>query len=41
VESKVNQGTSFFINLPLSQDHPRRRQTDLEDHRDAFTPSER
>jgi signal transduction histidine kinase len=41
VESKVNQGTSFFVNLPLSQDHPRRRQTDLENHRDALFPSER
>jgi signal transduction histidine kinase len=41
VESKVNQGTSFFVNLPLSQDHPKRRQTDLENHRDAFTHSER
>jgi len=30
VESKVNQGTSFFVNLPVSQDNPRRRQSDSE-----------
>jgi len=30
VESHVNQGTSFFVNLPVDQDHPRRRQSDSE-----------
>ncbi len=32
VESRVNQGTSFFINLPVDQEHPKRRQSDLEHH---------
>ncbi|MBM4338973.1 MAG: GAF domain-containing protein [Deltaproteobacteria bacterium] len=30
VESSLNQGTSFFVNLPVDQDHPRRRQSDSE-----------
>jgi signal transduction histidine kinase len=30
VESQVNKGTSFFINLPLRQHHPKRRQSDFE-----------
>jgi len=36
VESQVNKGTSFFINLPVDQDRPRRRQTDLETQRTTF-----
>jgi len=30
VGSRVNQGTSFFVNLPVDQDHPRRRRGDQE-----------
>lgn len=30
VESQVNQGTSFFVNLPVDQDHPKRRRSDFE-----------
>jgi len=30
VESRVNQGASFFVNLPVDQDHPRRRRGDQE-----------
>jgi two-component system, NtrC family, sensor kinase len=29
VESRINQGTSFFINLPLRQEHPKRRKNDF------------
>ncbi|MDI7259357.1 MAG: ATP-binding protein [Thermodesulfobacteriota bacterium] len=36
VESQVSKGTSFFINLPVDQDRPRRRQTDLETQRTTF-----
>lgn len=36
VESKVRQGTSFFINLPIDQDHPKRRHSDLEHHQTNF-----
>ena len=32
VESQVKKGTSFFINLPLDQNHPKRRRDDLEDN---------
>jgi two-component system NtrC family sensor kinase len=28
VESQVGKGASFFINLPLNQEHPKRRKTD-------------
>jgi signal transduction histidine kinase len=41
VESQVNQGTSFFINLPLSQHHPKRRQSDFESQPTLFNPIER
>jgi signal transduction histidine kinase len=36
VESQVNRGSSFFINLPLTQDlvRPKRRIEDIEDHPD-------
>ncbi|MGB9630143.1 MAG: ATP-binding protein, partial [Thermodesulfobacteriota bacterium] len=30
VESQLNKGTSFYINLPLKQEHPKRRKTDFE-----------
>ena len=30
VESQLDKGTSFFINLPLNQDHPKRRKSDFE-----------
>ncbi|MDP2972531.1 MAG: ATP-binding protein, partial [Deltaproteobacteria bacterium] len=36
VKSLVSKGTSFFINLPVDQDHPSRRQTDLETQRTTF-----
>jgi len=34
VESRLNKGSSFFINLPLRQDHPKRRKSDLEKNHD-------
>jgi signal transduction histidine kinase len=30
VESKLHKGTSFFVNLPLAQEHQKRRKEDLE-----------
>jgi len=36
VESQVSKGTSFFINLPVDQNHSRRRQIDLETQRTTF-----
>jgi signal transduction histidine kinase len=36
VESQVNEGTSFFINLPVDQDHPKRRRSDLESQPTTF-----
>ncbi|OGP65376.1 MAG: hypothetical protein A2169_07220, partial [Deltaproteobacteria bacterium RBG_13_47_9] len=36
VESQLNRGTSFFINLPLHLDHPRRRKNDFEDQQDIL-----
>lgn len=41
VESHVNKGTSFFINLPLHQQHPKRRQGDLESQPSLVHPIER
>jgi signal transduction histidine kinase len=41
VESQVNKGTSFFINLPLHQHHPKRRQSDFEGQPPLFHPIER
>jgi two-component system NtrC family sensor kinase len=32
VESQLDQGSSFYINLPLSQNHPQRRKSDNENH---------
>ncbi len=31
VESEIDKGSSFFVNLPLNQEHPKRRKTDFED----------
>jgi len=33
VESRLNHGSSFFVNLPLSQEHPKRRKPDLDQNR--------
>jgi signal transduction histidine kinase len=41
VESQVNRGTSFFINLPLHQYHPKRRQSDFESQPPLIHPIER
>jgi len=34
VESQLGKGSSFFINLPVNQDHPKRRKSDLENSQD-------
>jgi two-component system NtrC family sensor kinase len=34
VESRSGKGSSFFINLPVTQDHPKRRKKDLENNQD-------
>ncbi|MGA2518327.1 MAG: ATP-binding protein [Thermodesulfobacteriota bacterium] len=34
VESQWGRGSSFFINLPVNHDHPKRRKDDLENNRD-------
>ncbi|MEW6375338.1 MAG: ATP-binding protein [Thermodesulfobacteriota bacterium] len=41
VESQLNQGSSFFINLPLDQEHLKRRKSDLEDNPNIFNSFER
>ena len=41
VESQVNKGTSFFVNLPFNQEHPRRRQSDFESPRNILNSFER
>ena len=41
VESQLNKGTSFFINLPLNQEHSERRSEDFINHRDIFNSFER
>ncbi len=41
VESELNKGTSFFINLPLHQEHPKRRSEDFGNHRDILNSFER
>jgi signal transduction histidine kinase len=41
VESYVNRGATFFINLPVTQEHPKRRKKDSEDQRDYVNPLER
>jgi two-component system, NtrC family, sensor kinase len=35
VESQLEKGSSFFINLPVHQDHPERRTQALEDHKNT------
>jgi signal transduction histidine kinase len=35
VESQLEKGTSFFINLPLNHDYPKRRKSDFENHRNT------
>jgi signal transduction histidine kinase len=32
VESQLGKGSSFFINLPVNQNHPRRRKADSENN---------
>jgi signal transduction histidine kinase len=41
VESQVHEGSSFFINLPVNQDHPKRRRNDSENHQDISNIFER
>ena len=41
VESHVNKGSTFFVNLPLTQGHPKRRQSDFNHQRDHLNPFER
>jgi signal transduction histidine kinase len=39
VESQMGKGSSFFVNLPVNQDHPKRRKADSENNQgvsDAF-----
>jgi signal transduction histidine kinase len=40
VESELNKGTSFFINLPLNQGDTKRRREDLRNHPDIFNSFE-
>ena len=40
VESRVNQGSSFYVNLPINQSHPRRRKSDARLPSDAVNPVE-
>ena len=40
VESQLNYGSSFFINLPVNQEHPKRRKGDLENNQDISNASE-
>jgi signal transduction histidine kinase len=35
VESQLEKGSSFFINLPVHQDHPKRRTRDLENNKNT------
>ncbi len=41
VESQIGKGSSFFINLPVHQEHPKRRQSDLENNQNIPAISER
>jgi signal transduction histidine kinase len=34
VQSQLDKGSSFFINLPVNQDRPKRRKSDLENNED-------
>jgi signal transduction histidine kinase len=40
VESRVGKGSSFFINLPVNHEHPKRRKSDLENNLNIPTISE-
>lgn len=40
VESQLEKGSSFFINLPLNQDYPKRRRNDFENNRNIFNSFE-
>jgi signal transduction histidine kinase len=40
VESQIGKGSSFFINLPVNQEHPKRRKSDLENNLNIPTISE-
>jgi two-component system nitrogen regulation sensor histidine kinase GlnL len=41
VESQVGKGSSFFINLPLNQEYPKRRKSDFENNRNISNIFER
>jgi signal transduction histidine kinase len=36
VESELNKGSSFYINLPLNQEHSQRRREDIRNHQGIF-----
>ncbi|NWG01374.1 MAG: GAF domain-containing protein [Syntrophaceae bacterium] len=36
VESQINKGSSFFINLPVNQEYPKRRKSDLENNQNVL-----
>jgi two-component system NtrC family sensor kinase len=36
VESELDRGTSFYINLPLHQEHPKKRKEDFREQSDSF-----
>jgi signal transduction histidine kinase len=40
IESEIDKGTSFFINLPLRQERPKRRRGDLINHQDILNSFE-
>jgi signal transduction histidine kinase len=41
VESQLDKGSSFFINLPVNQEYPKRRKSDLENNQDISSIFER
>ncbi len=41
VESRLGKGSSFFINLPVNQEHPKRRKSDFEDDQNISDALER
>ncbi len=38
LESQLDKGASFFINLPLEQGHPKRRRDDFKEKQDSINP---
>jgi signal transduction histidine kinase len=40
VESRINQGSSFYVNLPIKQSHPHRRKNDARAPSEAANPLE-